>query len=148
MSFSDYHFITTWKIRGPIEKAYQVLSDGKNYASWWQPAYLSTKEIAPRKIEALVRAKLPYNLRFVTELERENPPHEFKIRASGELEGTGLWRLKQSGDITEIKFFWDVRANKPFVRWFSCLLKPLFEWNHDWVMKTGEAALQTEVDRL
>lgn len=147
MPFSDYHFITRWKIRGPIEKAYQILSDGKNYAAWWRPAYLSTHEISPKKILARVRAKLPYTLSFTTELERQNPPHEFKIRATGELQGTGLWKLKQAGETAEIEFYWDVRAEKPLVRWLSFLLKPLFVWNHDWVMNVGEKALQAEMDR-
>jgi len=144
----DYHFVTHWRVKGPIQKIYEILKDGRSYSRWWRPAYVSSEEVEPRKIEALVRAKLPYTLRFTTEVIHEDPPHEFKIRASGELEGTGLWKLHQDGEMTEVTFFWDVRAQKTLVRWLSFLLKPLFIWNHDWVMKTGETALQAEVNRL
>lgn len=147
MPSSDYHFITHWRVKGPIRTVFEILKDGKSYARWWTPAYVSSQEVEPKKIEALVRAKLPYTLRFTTEMIHETPPHEFKIRAMGELEGTGLWKLKENGEATEVSFYWDVRANKVIVRWFSFVLKPFFAWNHDWVMNTGETALQAEINR-
>jgi hypothetical protein len=147
MTSSDYHFVTHWRVKGPLQVVFDVLRDGKNYCQWWKPAYVSSKELEPQKVESLVRAKLPYTLRFTSQKIREEPPHELEIRATGELEGAGLWKLKQEGDSVEISFFWDVRANKAVVRWFSFLLKPLFSWNHDWVMRTGEKALQLEVTR-
>lgn len=151
MAFYDYSFVTHWKVRGPIRAVYAILKDGKNYSRWWRPAYLKSEEIAPNRVQSLVRAKLPYTLIFTTEPVRENPPHEFEIRASGELAGTGLWKLRQEGEWTYAEFHWNVRAEKPLVRWLSFLLKPIFKWNHDWVMKTGEACLsqliKTETDR-
>ncbi|MBI3541040.1 MAG: polyketide cyclase, partial [Deltaproteobacteria bacterium] len=92
--------------------------------------------------------KLPYTLTFTTELVREVPPREIEIKASGELAGRGLWRLEQKGEMAHITFLWDVRTERPLMRLLSPLLKPLFSWNHDWVMKTGEKALQEEVCRL
>jgi len=147
MPSSDYHFVTHWRVKGPIQTVFEILKDGKNYAHWWKPAYVSSEEVAPQKVESLVRAKLPYTLRFTSQMIQETPPRELKIRATGELEGTGLWKLKQEGESTLVDFFWDVRANKAVVRWLSFLLKPLFSWNHDWVMNTGEKALQSEIER-
>jgi hypothetical protein len=108
---------------------------------------LKTEEVGLRKVRSLVRAKLPYTLNFTTELVRERPPHELEIKASGELVGTGLWKLNEKDGWTEIEFHWDVRAEKPLVRWLSFLLKPLFRWNHDWVMRVGERGLQGEINR-
>jgi hypothetical protein len=147
MPSSDYHFVTHWRVKGPIQIAFEILKDGKNYAHWWKPAYVSSEEVGSQKVESLVRAKLPYTLRFTSQLIQETPPSELKIHATGELEGTGLWKLKQEGESTVIDFNWDVRANKAVVRWLSFLLKPLFSWNHDWVMNTGEKALQSEINR-
>jgi hypothetical protein len=147
MAFYDYHFVTHWKIRGPIRKIYDVLKEGARYSEWWRPAYLKTEEVGPRKVRSLVRAKLPYTLDFTTELVRERPPTELEIKASGELAGTGLWKLNEKDGWTRIEFYWDVRAEKPLVRWLSFLLKPLFRWNHDWVMKVGERGLQEEIIR-
>ena len=145
MSFHDYHFITHWRVRGPIEKIYQVLKDGGGYSRWWRPPYRRSEEIGPNKFRSVVRARLPYTLTFTTELERENPPHEIAIRASGDLVGTGLWRLRQDGEETEITFLWDVRAEKKMIRRLSPVLRPLFRWNHDWVMRAGERGIQEAV---
>src|SRR5262249_19602043 len=134
-------------LRGSPERIFEILKDGPRYSQWWQPAYVETKKISEKKVESLVRARLPYTLRFTTEWVREEKPREIEIRSQGELAGTGLWTLKQDGDFTEVQFFWDVRAEKPLVRWLSFILKPLFRWNHDWVMKTGEGCLQRELDR-
>lgn len=148
MSFFDYRFITHWRIRGPINLVYSLLKEGGNYSKWWGSAYKSSREVGQNAFEVLVRAKLPYTLRFTTELIDENPPYGFTLRATGELEGTGRWELNPQGETTEVIFYWNVRANKRIIRWFSFLLKPFFVWNHHWVMKEGEKGLQKEVDLL
>ncbi|MBI2083723.1 MAG: SRPBCC family protein [Deltaproteobacteria bacterium] len=143
----DYQFVTHWKIRGDCHEVFAILKDGANYARWWQPAYQESKLLSDKKVISKVRAKLPYTLRFMTELVREDPPWQLEIRVSGELVGTGLWTLSQHGPDTKIEFHWNVRAEKRLVRWFSPFLKPLFRWNHNWVMSTGEEALQIEINK-
>lgn len=147
MGFSDYHFVTHWRVEGDREVVYEILKDGERYPEWWRPAYVSCRRVGKEAVTALVRAKLPYTLEFTSELVREKRPEEIEIRATGELHGRGLWSLRQSGSFTEVDFHWDVQARKPWVRALSFLLKPLFRWNHDWVMKTGEPCLQEEVSR-
>lgn len=148
MAFSDYHFITQWNIKGSPARIYEILKEGQNYDRWWKPAYVKTEKVDDKKIQATVRAKLPYTLTFTTELIREIPNQEIEIKSAGELEGNGLWKLEASGDYNSVTFFWDVKATKPLIRWLSFFLKPLFKWNHDWVMKTGENCLQKEIDRI
>jgi len=147
MSFSDYHFTTHWKIQAAPEAIYRVLKDGHRYQEWWKPAYVRTEKIGEKKVRALVRALLPYTLKFTTELIREQPPRELELRSTGELEGRGLWVLTPDEGATDVHFYWDVRANKRLLRWLSFLLKPVFKRNHDWVMRQGEPLLQEEVRR-
>ena len=152
MAASQYHFLTRWKIHGPIERVFEILRDGRRYDDWWRPAYRLSEQAGPRKVRVIVRARLPYRLTFSTEIVREKPPHEIEIRADGDLVGRGLWQLSdqtsaEGHPITDVIFTWEVQAQKPLVRWLSPLLRPIFEWNHDWVMKTGEACLQAEIDR-
>lgn len=145
---ADYRFVTRWKIRGPIRLVYDVLKDGEAYDRWWKPAYVRTSMVGTNKVRALVRAKLPYTLDFTTELVREDVPRAIEIRATGELAGRGLWELAEDGrGAVDVTFHWDVSAEKSWVKFLSPILKPLFRWNHDWVMRTGEPALQREVDR-
>ncbi len=150
---SDYHFVTHWKVEGPIATVFEILKDGESYSQWWQPAYVSTRAVGTKKVRALVRAKLPYTLDFTTELVREDKPHpkgplrgEIEIRSTGELAGQGLWKLRQVDGMTEVTFFWDVRAEKFWVKVLSPLFKKVFRWNHDWVMALGEKGLRNEVE--
>jgi hypothetical protein len=147
MAAHDYQFVTHWKVRGPIRLVYDILKDGEHYDRWWKPAYVRTDVVGNRKVRAMVRAKLPYTLDFTTELVREDPPREIEIRASGELSGRGLWKLEENSGDVAVTFYWDVRAEKPWVKFLSPLLRPLFKWNHDWVMRAGEDRLQSEIDR-
>lgn len=148
MAASDYHFVTHWRVRGPIRMVYDILKDGGHYDRWWKPAYVRTGVVGSKKVRALVRARLPYTLDFTTELVRENPPREIEIRACGELAGRGLWKLEEASDDVSVTFYWDVSAEKPLVKLLSPLLKPLFRWNHDWVMLQGESRLQEEIERI
>ena len=151
MGFADYHFVTHWRIKGPIHIVYDILKDGPHYSQWWKPSYVSSSEITDKsgnqKVVCTVRARLPYTLTFTTELIREKPPHEILVKSTGELIGTGLWKLRQEKDDTCVEFYWDVKATKPLIRCLSFILKPFFKWNHSWVMRNGEVSLQNEVTR-
>ena len=143
----SYHFITHWKIRGPIGVVYGILKDGPRYADWWRPAYVRSEAAGPNKVRSLVRAKLPYTLEFITEGVKEDPPHSFTLRSTGELAGTGVWSLCQEGTWTSVEFVWDVSTEKKWIRRLTPLLRPFFSWNHNWVMKQGGTRLQEEVNR-
>jgi len=42
---------------------------------------------------------------------------------------------------------WKIRADKPLLRDFSFLMKPLFSANHHWAMRKGEESLRLELAR-
>ncbi len=148
MAFYDYRFVTHWRIRGPISVIYDILKEGQAYSRWWKLSYVSSETVGVGKIRCLVRAWLPYTLQFTTELLQENPPYEFAVEATGDLVGTGVWKLKQEGEDAVVEFHWNVRASKSLVKWLSLFLKPVFAWNHAWVMKKGKACLRQEVARV
>lgn len=148
MAANDYEFITRWKVKGSVPQVFEVLKAGDRYSEWWKPAYVSTVKRSEKSVECIVKARLPYRLRFTTELVGEESPHEIYLKSYGELAGTGHWSLRAEGECTRVRFDWKVRAEKPWMRWLSLILKPLFRWNHDWVMKQGEPCLQAELDRL
>ena len=66
--------------------------------------------------------------------------------AFGELEGVGLWMLEEKNGITYIQYNWDVFTNKRWMNYFSFLLKPLFKYNHDVVMRWGAEGLAKMLD--
>ena len=69
--------------------------------------------------------------------ERVEPPHLMAGRAVGELSGTGTWRLFEADGLTAVVYDWDVSTSKPWMNLLAPLARPVFEWNHDWVMARG-----------
>ena len=55
----------------------------------------------------------------------------------GELEGVGRWRFYEQDGVTAVLYEWNVATTKPWMNRLAPLLRPAFEWNHDWVMARG-----------
>jgi uncharacterized protein YqjF (DUF2071 family) len=148
MNEGAYHFVNHWRVRGAIDLVYDILRDGPRYAEWW-PAYRISEDVGPSKTRVATQARFPpYALEFTAEIVREKRPSEIDIVASGHLSGSGKWRLEAAGPLeTDIVFYWDVDANRKVMVALAPILRPLFDWNHDWVMSQGERALQWELDR-
>ncbi len=154
MASNDYAFLTEWRIEAPRELIYDILSDGEDLPRWWPDVYLAATAERPAngaeigtKIHLHTRGWLPYTLRWTAETVRVDRPTGFEIRATGDFDGRGVWTFEQEGPITHILFDWRLRAEKPILRYFSFLMKPIFSWNHKWAMARGYESLQREVAR-
>jgi hypothetical protein len=49
--------------------------------------------------------------------------------------------LSRDGARTNVVFHWDVATSGFWMNAMAPLLKPLFAWNHNWVMAQGERGL-------
>jgi hypothetical protein len=155
MATHDYHFISHWRVRGSIEEIAEILAEPLLLPRWWPSVYLGVRELAKghpetsvgREIELFTKGWLPYTLTWRFRVTANRRPHGSSIAASGDLEGTGEWTLVQEGDFARVSYDWRVRADKPLLRWFSFLLKPLFAANHRWAMARGEESLALELRR-
>ncbi|MGE3271935.1 MAG: hypothetical protein AB7P40_24485 [Chloroflexota bacterium] len=65
----------------------------------------------------------------------------------GDSVGRGEWTLRQDGPTADIVYDWQIRADKPLLKWFSPILKPIFSANHRWAMARGEESLVRELER-
>ena len=156
MKSNSYHFITHWIVEASPAEVYEILEQAERLTEWWPAVYLevvTTKENdetgTGREISLYTKGWLPYTLRWQSRLVAKNPPHGFSIEALGDLRGSGTWTFEQdaSGRFCQITYDWRVAANKPILRYFSFLLKPLFSANHHWAMRTGEKSLRLELLR-
>jgi hypothetical protein len=50
--------------------------------------------------------------------------------------------LATEGARTFVRYDWEVRATKPWMRLLAPVARSLFSWNHDAVMKDGERGLR------
>jgi hypothetical protein len=61
--------------------------------------------------------------------------------AEGELTGQGRWRLFEQDGVTAVLYEWNVATTKPWMNALAPALRPVFEWNHNWVMRNGGAGI-------
>jgi mannose-6-phosphate isomerase-like protein (cupin superfamily) len=144
----EYHFFDRWYIPAPREIVWKTITQTESYTTWWGMVYDHTKKLTDglpsgvgAKHEVAVHGPLPYKLRFVVEAIKIEDPSLLEVRALGDLNGRGIWRLCAVEGGTEVSYDWRPSASFPLIRTLSPVLKPLFRWNHDWCMQQGEKGL-------
>jgi uncharacterized protein YndB with AHSA1/START domain len=150
----QYRFLTTWRIPAPREAVWDALYDAGRWPEWW-PGLSDAAELAPAGPDGIGavrrfvwRGRLPYTLTVEMRLTRAERPSLLESDASGELEGRGRWTLTDASRGTAARYDWKVRTTKPWMNWLAPVAGPLFSWNHDVVMRRGEAGLIRYLARL
>jgi hypothetical protein len=64
-------------------------------------------------------------------------PDLLEGEASGDLQGIGRWRLQRAQAGTLVRYDWCVNLDKSWMRALLPVLRPVFEWNHDGLMRAG-----------
>jgi uncharacterized protein YndB with AHSA1/START domain len=147
---SEYEFLTTWCLEAPREPVWDAIWEAERWPEWWRGVVGA--RIVTAGDEAGVgqvarytwRSRLPYDLEFEMTTTEVDKPHLLEGHAMGELAGIGRWRLfEQDGEVpvTAVVYEWNVSTAKPWMNVLAPIARPLFEWNHDWVMRNGGAGL-------
>jgi hypothetical protein len=154
MASNDYHFITHWHVRATREEIAEILADAEDLARWWPSVYLAVRVLEPgdengvgRYVDLYTRGWLPYTLRWRFRVTKSNPPKGFEIEAEGDFVGRGTWTFAPDDEYTHVIYDWKIRADKPLLRYFSFIMKPIFSANHHWAMAQGEKSLELELAR-
>lgn len=154
MSSNDYHFITHWRVPGTVEEVAELIGNAPELVRWWPSVYLEVQELEPggengegKVVSLYTKGWLPYTLRWQFRVTESDPPHGFRLEAWGDFVGRGIWTFEQDGAHVNITYDWKIRADKPLLRSFSLLLKPVFSANHQWAMQKGEESLLVELAR-
>jgi uncharacterized protein YndB with AHSA1/START domain len=144
---AQFALVTRWHIEAPQAAVWDAIYASDRWPEWW-PYVVSVEELEPGDAEGVGalrrltwKTRLPYTLSFEVRSTRVEKPHTLEGRASGELEGTGLWRLSSAGAVTVVRYDWTVDVTKPWMALLAPLLAPVFKWNHDAVMRAGGEGL-------
>ena len=143
---ADYRFLTTWCIDAPIDRVWAAIDDAARWPSWWRGVRRAEllEEGDANGIGRLWgftwRSRLPYDLSFESRTTRSERPYLLEADAVGELSGVGRWRLYE-GRGTAVVYEWDVATSRAWMNRMAPLARPLFEWNHDVVMRQGAEGL-------
>lgn len=148
----DYSFITIWKIKAPLNQVWDAIYKSEDWPNWWR-GVLKVETISHgdendigRMMHYTWKSVLPYKLKFDIISTQIEKPFVLQGDAIGELEGTGRWEFLEKDGITTTKYFWDVTATKKWMKSLAPLLKPLFKWNHNVVMKWGAKGLAKKLN--
>jgi len=140
---AEYSFLTTWLLESPRPPVWETVHDQARWPEWWrgvelaEEVSLGTDGDVGTVSRMVWKSLLPYRVEFEVTTTRVEPPHLLEGRASGELEGLGRWRFYEQGGITAVLYEWNVATTRPWMNRLAPLLRPAFEWNHDWVMARG-----------
>jgi hypothetical protein len=144
---AQYSFVTTWRFHQPIGRVWEAINAAEDYPQWW-PNILSYECLTPdnpRGVGAqgkrIVRGILPYSLRYVTTITKSDAPRELAFDATGDLVGRGRFVFQELEGHTEVVIYWDVDTRGQWLNRLAPLLKWLFAWNHNYVMRQGEKGL-------
>jgi hypothetical protein len=142
-----YEFVTVWRVSAPIEATWNEIYRSELWPSWWKgvESVVETHSGDEGGIGTVRRytwkSQLPYKLTFDSRQVRVEPPFVLEALVSGELEGSGLWRLTREGDGTVARYDWKVRATQPWMQMMTPLARPVFRWNHNIIMGWGSEGL-------
>ncbi|CAN5545665.1 SRPBCC family protein [soil metagenome] len=144
---AEYRFLTTWLLESERRPVWDAIYDSDSWPEWWRGVE-EAERLADGDADGVGqfgryvwRSKLPYRVEFFVRSTRVEAPYLLEGEASGELAGTGRWRLFEQGGVTAVLYEWNVRTTKAWMNALAPLARPLFAANHDWIMRRGGEGL-------
>jgi len=156
---SEYNFTTQWYFNHPVERVWEEIRLMDHWPEWWKYVRHVEKirDGSKDEIGSVRRIQwstaLPYKITFDSELIALDYPRRMEGKAFGDLTGTGVWTFEPNAKGTHVRYDWKVKITKKWMNALEPILKPVYKWNHDKVMKSGyeglvqRLALQSD-DRL
>ena len=148
-----YRFLTTWLLEASRQAVWDVLADVESWPVWW-PGVAAAKELDPgdehrvgSRYRVRWRAPVGYSVEFEFTVDSLDEPRRMAGRASGDLEGVGVWRLFEEGGVTAVTYEWEVVGTRAWMNALGALPRPIFRWSHDRVMAGGGKGLRAHLDR-
>jgi uncharacterized protein YndB with AHSA1/START domain len=141
---ADYRFLTTWLLESPREEVWDAIYDQVRWPHWWRGVE-EVEEVRPGSdggqgsVSRMVwKSLLPYRVEFEVTTTHVERPRLLQADAVGELAGIGRWRLfEEEGGVTAVLYEWNVSTTTAWMNAVAPVARPVFEWNHDWVMSRG-----------
>jgi hypothetical protein len=144
---AEYRFLTTWLLECDRERIWDAIYESERWPEWWRGVEVADRlkpgdENGLGQVGRYVwRSRIPYPVEFEIVTTGVERPHLLEGHASGGLEGVGRWRFFEQDEVTAVVYEWNVATTKAWMNLIGPLARPVFEWNHDWVMRNGGEGL-------
>ena len=144
---SRFELLTTWRLEARRQAVWDTLADVHAWPDWW-PGLEQVIELEAgdaRRVGSRYattwRGPAGYRVRFEFLVEEVDEPLHMAGSATGDLRGTGVWRLAEEAGATVVTFDWRVDPARGWMRALSPLMRPLVLRGHDRLMDDGGEAL-------
>lgn len=116
-----------------------LLEQTDSYVEWWSWLHsiegggLRAGDVA----DCVVRAPLPYSLRFTVRVEEVVPESLVVTRVDGDLVGPARLEIEPAGRGSGARLAWALELRVPLLRPLIGLARPAMRWAHDRVVDVG-----------
>ena len=121
------------------ERLWEALTATAQFPRWWPwLRRLDGDGLVPGgRSECVVRAPVPYTLRFTVEVRGVGPGRRVDTWISGDLEGPARLQVHEHPEGSAAHLAWAVELRHGLLRRLARVGRPVMEWGHDWVVETG-----------
>jgi hypothetical protein len=138
-----FRFDRRWTFAVPPDDLWETVSRTDEYPVWWSWLRdFDTDGAADGLHEGasarcVIRAPLPYALRFTVDVERVVAAELVETRITGDLEGPARLEIAPAGAGSTARLAWSLQLRDPVLRRFAVVGRPAMAWAHDRVVEIG-----------
>ena len=125
-------------------RLWSVLQATDDYPRWWRwlrtfdAVNLDHQGLVPGgRARCVVRAPLPYSLRFEVVLREVVPGERVEAQVDGDLRGPARLEISPHEVGSSARLSWDLELRQPALSAVARVARPLLEWGHDQVVARG-----------
>lgn len=145
---APFHFESCWRVNASAADVWSVLSAVDTWSQWWpgMPLAVPVDDTLEQGSRARIHVDSPLGvtMRFEIQLDEIRPPKFVSFSASGDLRGSGVWTIEQTGPVTTISSLWCVTSARTMIR----MMRPVSSRMHAHVMRAGHRGLVQRLNRM
>ena len=137
-----FRFDRSWVFDVSPDRLWDALTRTDDYRRWWPwlREFSGDGLVPGGRTTCVVRAPIPYALRFTVEVADLVPCERIEAVVEGDLAGPARLEVRPLGASrrgSEVRLSWEMQLRRPVLRAASRVGRPMMEWGHDWVVSTG-----------
>ena len=134
-----FTFDQAWVFPVTPARLWGVVSQTERFQEWWPwlRTFDSPGLVEGTTSECVVRAPVPYNLRFRVQILALVPEQLVDTRVSGDLDGPARLEVDAHPTGCQARLTWSLELQEPLLRAGAWAARPMMEWGHNWVIESG-----------
>jgi len=139
-----FRFDRTWVFGVAPAELFATVSRTECFTDWW--SWLRRCDVdgirAGAGATCVIRAPLPYSLRFDVRIDRVEPDALIATSVRGDLQGPARLEISPDDAGCVARLTWSLELRDPVLRRVAVLTRPAMEWAHDRVVAVGVAEFE------